>query len=52
MVVQEQYVLRVSLTGGDSEKEDIFIVPEQCKNGCSGTMCFEGLINRACIRKR
>ena len=52
MVVHEHYVLRVSLTGGASEKEDIFIVPEQCINGRSGTMCFEGFINRACIRKR
>ena len=52
MVVQEQCVLWVSLTGDALEKDNFFSVPEQCINSHSRTMRYEDFINRRCIKKR
>ena len=50
MVVQEQCVLWLSLTGDALEKDNVFSVPEQCLNSHSRTMRYEDFINRLCIK--
>ena len=52
IVVQEQCVLRVSLTGGAFEKDDFSNIPERSINGHSGTICFGCFNYRIRVRGR